>query len=235
MHLLLGAAGLDEGISCPLSSDEPRPVMTLRPGSISLTAGSNGIVVPELERVDRLHVVMAVEQHMRAVGRRPVVMGDDHRMAGRVAHAGIEADRLQIRDQPFGGLAAVGRIGGIGRDRRDAQQLEQPLEACVEIAVEAVEDGGECGHAEAPFESAPATLCRIGRNGNGLPANSAQDRAKPTEMANNRQKNAAVAEGTTTAALLQTMRQPGEGDEAAAMSGLGGGRAILRTSAKNRR
>ena len=45
------------------------------------------------------------------------------------------------------------------------------------------------------------------------------------------QENAAVAEGTTTAALLQTMRQPGEGDEAAAMSGLGGGRAILRTSA----
>jgi hypothetical protein len=42
-----------------------------------------------------------------------------------------------------------------------------------------------------------------------------------------------VAEGTTTAALLQTMRQPGEGDEAAAVSGLGGGRAILRTSAKN--
>jgi hypothetical protein len=46
------------------------------------------------------------------------------------------------------------------------------------------------------------------------------------------QKNAAVVEGTTTAALLQMMRQPGEGDEAAAMSGLGGGRAILRTSAK---
>ena len=29
-------------ISCPLSSEDPRPVMTLRPGEISLIAGSNG-------------------------------------------------------------------------------------------------------------------------------------------------------------------------------------------------
>ena len=32
-------------ISCPLSSEEPRPVITLRPGSSSCTAGSKGSLV----------------------------------------------------------------------------------------------------------------------------------------------------------------------------------------------
>ena len=74
------------------------------------------------------------------------MVGDDHRMAGRVAQAGVEADRLQVVDQPFAGLAALGCIGRVGRDRPDAQQREQALEAGVEILVEAVEDRGETGH-----------------------------------------------------------------------------------------
>lgn len=37
----------------------------------------------------------------------------------------------------------------------------------------------------------------------------------------------------TTAAFYEMMRQPGEGDEAAALSGLGGGRAFDPDSAKN--
>jgi len=37
----------------------------------------------------------------------------------------------------------------------------------------------------------------------------------------------------TTAALHETMRQPGEGDEAAALSGLGGGRAFDPDFGKN--
>jgi len=47
-----------------------------------------------------------------------------------------------------------------------------------------------------------------------------------------RQKKTAVAEGETTAVLLETLRQPGEGDRLPQVSGIGGGRTLLRTSAK---
>ncbi|BCH20836.1 hypothetical protein [Mesorhizobium sp. L-8-3] len=44
-------------------------------------------------------------------------------------------------------------------------------------------------------------------------------------------KSAAVVEGNH-GGIYETMRQPGEGDEAAALSGLGGGRAFDPDSAK---
>ena len=66
-------------ISWPLSSDAPRAGdHVCAVGLRRHERGSNGSVVPQLQRIDRLHVVMAVEQHMRAglarlwiVGRRP--------------------------------------------------------------------------------------------------------------------------------------------------------------------
>ena len=74
------------------------------------------------------------------------MMGDDHRMTRCIADAGVETDRLQVVHQPFGRPPAFVVIGGIGRDRLDPQQLEQSLQALVEIAVETVEDGGQRGH-----------------------------------------------------------------------------------------
>ena len=121
-------------------------MMTLRPAPMSFSAGSNGSLSHKFERIDRLHVVMAVEKHMRRIRCRAVMMGDDHRVAGRVADAGVEADRLQIGDQPFGGAAAFGGVGRIGRDRLDAEQAEQALHALVEVLVETVKDGGERQH-----------------------------------------------------------------------------------------
>ena len=67
------------------------------------------------------------------------MMADDHRMAGRVADAGFEADRFQIGGQPFGCPAAFGFEGGIGRDGLDLQEIEQPLQAFVEIIVERIQ------------------------------------------------------------------------------------------------
>jgi len=49
----------------------------------------------------------------------------------------------------LGGGTALRRIGRIGRHRLDAQQREQPVEARVEIAVDAVENCREsfrCAH-----------------------------------------------------------------------------------------
>ena len=52
--------------------------------------------VPQRQRIDRLHVVMAVEQDVRSFGRRTVVRDHD-RQAGCLAHAGLEAERGQVR------------------------------------------------------------------------------------------------------------------------------------------
>src|SRR5690606_37929962 len=97
------------------------------------------------EGIDRLHVVMAVEEHVRRA-RRPVMMRDDHRMTDRIARARVEADRLQVLDQPFGGPAAILGECGVGRDRWNPYQGEQALEAGVEIGVDTLEDFFNSGH-----------------------------------------------------------------------------------------
>ncbi len=64
------------------------------------------------------------------------MMGDDHRMAGRVAHRGIEAERAAAPPTSHSArLAAIGLVGGIGGDRLDAHEFEQALEAGIEVLV----------------------------------------------------------------------------------------------------
>ena len=139
-------------------------------------------------------------------------MGHDHRMAGRVAQAGVEADRAQILDQPLAGAPAVRSIGGIGRDRGNAQQREEPLEAGVEIGVEVVENSGKWRHCRIAFRICAATLVHQGIEWDRVLSAFSGKTAEIQRIRNKTgQENAAVAEGTTTAALLQTMRQPGEG------------------------
>ncbi len=98
--------------------------------------------VPQVQRIDRLHVVVPVEQHMRppagtAIRTHP---GDDGRMTGGRPHLRGEAKRCDILRQMIGGGLAVAGKGRIGRNRLDPQQRKQPLEAVVEIGVDAVED-----------------------------------------------------------------------------------------------
>ena len=85
-------------------------------------------------------------------------MRHDHRMAGRVAHPGLEADFAEFGDQPFGGPPALGSEGRIRRDRAQPQQFEQPLEAPVEIGVEMIEDRAERGHSGKAFRFVHGTL-----------------------------------------------------------------------------
>ena len=73
--------------------------------------------LPQLERVDRLHIVVAVEQHVRALAvERRLGVAHHHGMAGGRHHAGIEADVLQLARAPLRGLLALRLIGGIGGD-----------------------------------------------------------------------------------------------------------------------
>jgi hypothetical protein len=144
MDFLVGAAGLDEGHQLALVVGGAAAGDDLGAVRTGLDGGLEGLGVPQLDRIDRLDVVMAVEEHVRRIGRGAVVMGDDHRVAGRVPHGGVEADIRQLGDEPFGGLAAIGGIGGIGGNGGDADEIENPHQAVGEVLVDTLEDGIEC-------------------------------------------------------------------------------------------
>ena len=99
--------------------------------------------MPEIERVDRLHVVMAVEQHVRPGAVAFAVafaLGDDGGMTGRRPDLGRKAERRDIAGKMIGSRLAISGKGRIGRDRLDPQQGKQPLEGMIEIGIDAVED-----------------------------------------------------------------------------------------------
>ena len=72
-------------------------------------------------------------------------MCDDHRMTGRGGGAGVEAQRLQVGHQPVGGAGAVGLERRVGRNRRNAQQVHQPVKRLGQGFVNTRKDGVE-GH-----------------------------------------------------------------------------------------
>ena len=58
----------------------------------------------------------------------------------------VEAESTEILREMLGRLAALVPIGRIGRDRADAQQAEQPIQAAVEVLVDPIEDLVEHTH-----------------------------------------------------------------------------------------
>ena len=63
---------------------------------------------PQLQRIDRLHVVMAVEQDMRAaIAVRPGVVREHDRMPGGGAQRGGEAQAGKLAAHPFGRPHAI--------------------------------------------------------------------------------------------------------------------------------
>src|SRR5262249_44054876 len=100
--------------------------------------------LPKIERIDGLHVVMAVEEDARglAVGLRTPLAHNDRMTVGR-PDAGLKTDAGQVLGHVFGGGLTLLPVGRIGRDRLDAQELEQPLEALIEIGVDFLQDGGK--------------------------------------------------------------------------------------------
>src|SRR4029079_9111936 len=86
--------------------------------------------VPQIERVDRLHVVVAVEQHARALAvTLTAALAHDDWVPLGLPNAGLKTYRGQILGHIRGGRLTVLAVGGVGRDRLDAQEFEQPLQA----------------------------------------------------------------------------------------------------------
>src|SRR5262249_31835915 len=111
---------------------------------------------PQVERIDRLNVVVAVEQDVRGLAASAAAaiaaLGDDDGVALGRAHAGVEADAGEIVGNELGGGAALVLVGRVGRDRLDLEELEQSLKARIKIGVDLVEDSGKrlrkVGHVE---------------------------------------------------------------------------------------
>ena len=96
--------------------------------------------MPQIERIDRLHIVVTVKQHVRPPVLAAVGFGDDGGVTGRRPDLGRKPECRDIAGEMIGRRPAIAGKGRIGRDRLDAQQGKQPLQAVVEITVDAIED-----------------------------------------------------------------------------------------------
>ncbi len=83
--------------------------MILRSAVERLDAGLERRRPPQIERIDRLHVVMAIEQHPRrfaiggASGLSVAALTHHDRMAIGWTHAGVKAEAAQVGRDVLGG------------------------------------------------------------------------------------------------------------------------------------
>src|SRR3974390_2508629 len=98
--------------------------------------------------MDRLHVVMAVEQN--AFAAAPVRLRNTDGMTRRRAHLRGKPDGGKVVRDMLRGGAAILRVRRISRHGSDAQQRKQPLDARVGVLVEVAPSSGEWAHHDAP-------------------------------------------------------------------------------------
>ncbi len=142
---LEGAAGLDEGHGLALVVAGAAGDDDLAAAVERLDARLERRRLPQLERIDRLYVVVAVEQYARglAVPAWPLPLLPITTGWPGVGRTVVSKPRLRrSAGHMLGCLAALRRIGRVGRHRLDAQQREQAIETLIEIAVDAIENGG---------------------------------------------------------------------------------------------
>ena len=91
---------------------------------------------PLVERIGRLHVVVAVDQRDRLAGHRRR-LGKDDRMAGGFDRARSSRPSCLNRvDHPVGGFAHVGSVARVGADARDAQQIGEVVDERLAVGLD---------------------------------------------------------------------------------------------------
>ena len=131
LALVVGCAARDDNLRAILAGDHGRV---------------EGVTFPQVQRIDRLHVVVTVEQNVRAALCPVLAVTDDHGVPGCVAYLGSDAERVQLGREPIGGGAAITLEGRIGGDALDLQKVEKAFERGVEVAVDSGENPVEIGH-----------------------------------------------------------------------------------------
>src|ERR1700761_2314602 len=126
-ELLEGAASLDKGhelalvVACAPGDD----LLAVRPG---LDPRLKRRIPPEIEWIDRLHVIMAVEQDMRRLAARGLDTNDDHRAAGGRSLRRLEPKIAEFFDQPVRSPLTIGIVRRNRGNGGDRQKREEPVE-----------------------------------------------------------------------------------------------------------
>lgn len=147
MHMNPGAAGFQKRHQLPFVVGRAATANDRTFGGV-FNLRIKRIIVPQVQGIDRLHIIMAIEQQMRSVAVF-VDVAHNHRMTGGFAFLRRHTQTRQIRHQPIGSRLAMLRVGGIGGNRRDAQQLFEALSGVRQISVDFGKNGIK-GHGEAP-------------------------------------------------------------------------------------
>ena len=98
-----------------------------------------GRTVPQLQRIRRLHVAVAVNEHGRRV-RRVIPEAEHRRMARRVPRFDVDRTRAAqpVRD-PVGGTPHVGGVVRIRADRGNGDERRQFLPIAIGVRVKVAE------------------------------------------------------------------------------------------------
>ena len=95
-------------ITWPLSSTAPRATTRWPRGPVD-DRGLEGRALPEVQRVGRLDVVVAVVEEVRATAPAAVVVGERPGLAAGLDQAGLEAEARELVGEPLGAWRGVGR------------------------------------------------------------------------------------------------------------------------------
>ena len=96
--------------------------------------------LPQLERIDRLHVVVAVEQdRRRALGAEPVAVDDG--IARRLDQPDVlQADAAHLVGGPLGAAPDVGRVLRQRADAGDREVVLEFVDVAIAVGVDEVDD-----------------------------------------------------------------------------------------------
>ena len=175
MHANVTPRCFDKGHQLALVVSRAASIHAFNTILVGLANGFEGWRRPELQWISRLHVIVAIEQGMRCF-RRGVwwrVVCDNNRAARRFAHRGIAAQGFEFSANPVRGFDDMRFVGGVSRERGNAQKVEQPFDVGIEMSVGVSQDGGDgVGHVIASWvqikkSNTPVILANAGMTGRG--------------------------------------------------------------------
>src|SRR5690606_5024616 len=131
----ISAAGLNKGHQLTFVIGSSASGQNFATVSDVLDCWFKRIILPKFQRVYRLNIIMSVKQHMRSVGGWAFMMCNNHWMPRRLTKTRIKANRFEILDKPFSGLAAIGFIGWVCGNGFDTQKIKKMINALIKIGI----------------------------------------------------------------------------------------------------
>ena len=120
-ELLEGAAGFEKGheLAFVVAGPARHDLFAMR-SSLELRLERRGS--PKIQRIDRLHVIVAVEQDARRFAASRRNTADDHRTSGGWTLRCLESEIAELCDQPIRGPLAIREMRGKSGNRRESTE-----------------------------------------------------------------------------------------------------------------